>query len=40
MAKKEVFSYEISPFSVCYQATNVSPSFLCVTLKLDLNIAL
>ena len=44
MAKKEDFSYEILPylsfvshyvslFSVCYQATNVSPSFLCVTVK-------
>ena len=44
MAKKEDFSYKIFPylssvshyvslFSVCYQATNVSPSFLCVTVK-------
>ena len=44
MAKKEDFSYEIFThlgsvshyvglFSVCYQATNVSPSFLCVTVK-------
>ena len=44
MAKKEDFSYEIFPylssvshyvslFSVCYQATNVSPSFLCVTVN-------
>ena len=44
MAKKEDFSHEIVPhlgsvshyvclFSVCYQATNVSPSFPCVTEK-------
>ena len=41
---KEDFSYEIFPFlcslshymslfSVCYQSTNVSPSFPCVTVK-------
>ena len=44
MAKKEGFSYEIfhylssvsynvSLFSMCYQATNVSPSCPCVTVK-------
>ena len=44
MAQKEDCSYEInaylfsfshcvSLFSVCYQATNVSPSCLCVTVK-------
>ena len=42
--KKEDFSYVMFPylfsvpryvslFSVCYQATNVSPIFLCVTVK-------
>ena len=44
MAQKENYSHEIFPylcsvsphvslFSVCYQATNVSPIFLCVTVK-------
>ena len=39
MAEKETspiliqFPHYVSLFSVCYQATNVSPSFLCVTVK-------